>query len=566
MLPLLSIKDLGIHFLKDGMESIAVDGLNMILDRGEILALVGESGSGKSVTALSILGLLPTPPARYSSGEILFSANGTDQTDLMKVDKSELMKIRGGRISMIFQEPMTSLNPVISCGRQVAEAIRNQEKIRRTEAKSKTVELFRKVELPDPHSIYNRFPHQLSGGQKQRVMIAMAMSGNPKLLIADEPTTALDASVQKTILDLIRKLQREHGMGVLFITHDLAVVSEFADKVAVMYHGKIVESGKVTEVFQNPYNPYTKALLACRPSIQWKGKRLPVIADFMDKEPEDLLRAATPHQRKNKPPDFHPLVEVNGLKVWFPKRSSLPGKSGGYQKAVDGVSFHIHAGETVGIVGESGCGKTTLGRTLLGLLTPTAGSISFAGQATSTINRKAWRELRSQLQVVFQDPFSSLNPRITIGEAISEPLRVHGSSSSIRELRDKVNGMMERVGLQADHYGRYPHEFSGGQRQRIGIARALILEPQFIVFDESVSALDVSIQAQVLNLLNDLKEEFGFTSLFISHDLSVVQYISDRIIVMNQGKIVEEGPSDQIFRHPKSNYTQKLVESMPKVM
>ncbi len=566
MLPLLSIKDLGIHFLKDGMESIAVDGLNMILDRGEILALVGESGSGKSVTALSILGLLPTPPARYSSGEILFSANGTDQTDLMKVDKSELMKIRGGRISMIFQEPMTSLNPVISCGRQVAEAIRNQEKIRRTEAKSKTIELFRKVELPDPHSIYNRFPHQLSGGQKQRVMIAMAMSGNPKLLIADEPTTALDASVQKTILDLIRKLQREHGMGVLFITHDLAVVSEFADKVAVMYHGKIVESGKVTEVFQNPYNSYTKALLACRPSIQWKGKRLPVIADFMDKEPEDLLRAATPHQRKNKPPDFHPLVEVNELKVWFPKRSSLPGKSGGYQKAVDGVSFHIHAGETVGIVGESGCGKTTLGRTLLGLLTPTAGSISFAGQATSTINRKAWRELRSQLQVVFQDPFSSLNPRITIGEAISEPLRVHGSSSSIRELRDKVNGMMERVGLQADHYGRYPHEFSGGQRQRIGIARALILEPQFIVFDESVSALDVSIQAQVLNLLNDLKEEFGFTSLFISHDLSVVQYISDRIIVMNQGKIVEEGPSDQIFRHPKSNYTQKLVESMPKVM
>ena len=566
MLPLLSIKDLGIHFLKDGMESIAVDGLNMILDRGEILALVGESGSGKSVTALSLLGLLPTPPARYSSGEMLFSANGTDQTDLMKVDKSDLMKIRGGRISMIFQEPMTSLNPVISCGRQVAEAIRNQEKIRRTEAKSKTIELFRKVELPDPHSIYNRFPHQLSGGQKQRVMIAMAMSGNPKLLIADEPTTALDASVQKTILDLIRKLQREHGMGVLFITHDLAVVSEFADKVAVMYHGKIVESGKVTEVFQNPYNPYTKALLACRPSIQWKGKRLPVIADFMDKKPEDLLRAATPHQRKNKPPDLHPLVEVNGLKVWFPKRSSLPGKSGGYQKAVDGVSFHIHAGETVGIVGESGCGKTTLGRTLLGLLTPTAGSISFAGQATSSINRKAWRELRSQLQVVFQDPFSSLNPRITIGEAISEPLRVHGSSSSIRELRDKVKGMMERVGLQADHYGRYPHEFSGGQRQRIGIARALILEPQFIVFDESVSALDVSIQAQVLNLLNDLKEEFGFTSLFISHDLSVVQYISDRIIVMNQGKIVEEGPSDQIFRHPKSNYTQKLVESMPKVM
>ena len=548
------------------------------------MAVVGESGSGKSVTSLSVLQLLPSPPVKFPSGEILFTKSNNESIDILKLPKEELQSIRGNEIAMIFQEPMTSLNPVFTCGNQVMEAILLHQKISKAAAKEKTIQLFEKVKLSDPSLIFNRYPHQLSGGQKQRVMIAMAICCEPSLLIADEPTTALDVTVQKTILDLIKELQRQENMGVIFITHDLGVVAEIADRVIVMYKGELVEQGTVNEIFKQPKHWYTKALLACRAVLHEKGERLPTIADFeltvdrlqmtentvgsgqstfakasVDKSAETIneQRSSNNGQR---------FIKVQNLHVWFPAKKTFLGKTLDYVKAVNDVSFEVQKGETLGLVGESGCGKTTLGRTLLRLIEPASGKIIFDGKDLLTYPKEALRVMRREIQIIFQDPYSSLNPRITIGAAITEPLKVHGILNKEQQRKDKVVELLEKVNLKAEHFNRYPHEFSGGQRQRICIARALALNPSFIICDESVSALDVSVQAQVLNLFNDLKKEFGFTSIFISHDLSVVRYISDRIIVMNKGRIEEEGKADDIYNHPQKEYTQRLIASIPKGM
>jgi peptide/nickel transport system ATP-binding protein len=567
--PLLQINSLQVDFVTEMGTTTAVKDISITVDRGEIVAIVGESGSGKSVTSLSILQLLPVPPARYTNGEILFSADGGTPVNLLTESQARLRSIRGNKIAMIFQEPMSSLNPVFTCGHQVQEAIRLHQQISKKEAAQKTIELFTQVKLPNPEKLFHRYPHQLSGGQKQRVMIAMAMSCNPSLLICDEPTTALDVTVQKTILQLIKELQQTQQMGVIFITHDLGVVAEVADRAVVMYKGEIVETGKVSDLFCNPKHPYTKGLLACRPVLHPKGERLPVVSDFLEHnrtfDPVNYKPEVPPVE--DAEPDTsvrQPFIQVSRLNVWFPSKTSFLGKPLDYVKAVDNVRFEIYKGETLGLVGESGCGKTTLGRTLLGLIKPTSGSVFYDGTNLAKVSEDNMKELRKDIQIVFQDPYSSLNPRLTIGSAIAEPLKVHNIIASKQQRKDKVVELLEKVNLKAEHFHRYPHEFSGGQRQRIVIARALALNPSFIVCDESVSALDVSVQAQVLNLLNDLKKEMGFTIVFISHDLSVVRYISDRIMVMNKGKIEEIGDAEQVYFHPKKEYTKQLIASIPK--
>ena len=565
-----------------------VEDLSLEVRRGEIVAIVGESGSGKSITSLSILGLLPAPPARYLSGNILFTGRDGQTVDLLTLDAEALRERRGAEIAMIFQEPMTSLNPVFTCGDQVAEAIRGHRKVPAGEAREQAIALFQRVRLPDPAGIYDRYPHQLSGGQKQRVMIAMAMSSRPSLLICDEPTTALDVTVQKTILELIRQLQETEDMGVIFITHDLGVVAEIADRAVVLYKGKIVEQGPVQDLFRNPRHAYTKGLLNCRPALHRKGERLPVVSDYLEgKEPVQEMAAPTAAamaaQARVEMPGAEvlthagetltgagagageALIRVEDLRVWYPAKKTLLGKILRYTKAVDGVSFQVNKGETLGLVGESGCGKTTLGRALLRLVEPTCGQVFFEGAALGTLSATEMKQLRRRMQLIFQDPYSSLNPRIMIGDAIAEAMQVHGIGTSDRDRRERVITLLGKVGLQASHYSRWPHEFSGGQRQRIVIARALALQPAFIVADESVSALDVSVQAQVLNLLNDLKREFGFTVVFISHDLSVIRYISDRILVMNKGRIEESGDAESIYHHPRSEYTKKLVAAIPRI-
>lgn len=569
--PLLQINNLQVDFVTEIGTTTAVKDISFTVDRGEIVALVGESGSGKSVTSLSILQLLPKPPARYTNGEILFSADGNETVHLLTQTPEQLRDIRGNQVAMIFQEPMTSLNPVFTCGHQVQEALRLHLKTGKQEARQKTIELFRQVRLPNPEQLFRRYPHQLSGGQKQRVMIAMAMSCEPALLICDEPTTALDVTVQKTILQLIRELQQTRQMGVIFITHDLGVVAEVADRAIVMYRGEIVESGSVRDIFSHPQHPYTKGLLACRPVLHPKGERLPIVSDFLEHDrPFDLNRYTQapipqPVVKEQEPVAVkRPFIQVSRLNVWFPSKKNLLGKPVEYVKAVDNIRFEIYKGETLGLVGESGCGKTTLGRTLLGLIPPTSGSVLYDGTDLSKIDAQTMKQMRKDIQIIFQDPYSSLNPRVTIGAAIAEPLKVHNIVSTGIGRKDRVVELLEKVNLKAEHFNRYPHEFSGGQRQRIVIARALALNPEFIVCDESVSALDVSVQAQVLNLLNDLKGEMGFTIVFISHDLSVVRYISDRIMVMNKGKIEEIGDAEQIYFNPQKDYTKQLIASIAK--
>lgn len=577
---LLEVKNLVTEFRTEDQIVKAVNNISFTLHKGETIGIVGESGSGKSVTSLSVMRLIPNPPGRIASGEIIFHSNSKGAVDLTKLTEKEMRAFRGNEIAMIFQEPMTSLNPVFTCGDQVMEAIMLHQKISKQDAKAKTIELFNEVQLPRPEKIFDTYPHQISGGQKQRVMIAMAMSCNPSLLIADEPTTALDVTVQKTILELMQKLQQEHEMGLMFITHDLGVIAELADKVVVMYKGKIVEQGNVMDIFSNPQHPYTKGLLACRPPLNRRLHLLPTVSDFMRVEADGTVTESdksvkevtdklvvTAEEREKHLKDIYkqqPVLQVKNVKTYFPISKGIFGKSTEYVKAVDDVSFDVYPGETLGLVGESGCGKTTLGRTILRLIEPTAGEIIYNGKNIAELSPKELREIRKDMQIIFQDPYSSLNPRITIGEAIMEPMKVHGILGSDKERKDRVLELLNRVNMPAEHFYRYPHEFSGGQRQRICIARALALNPQFIICDESVSALDVSVQAQVLNLLNELKKEFKFTYIFISHDLSVVKFMSDRMVVMNKGKIEEMGYADDIYANPQTEYTRKLISAIPK--
>ena len=569
MTTLLEIKNLSVDFITASGTTSAVKNISLEVNRCETVAVVGESGSGKTVTSLSILQLLSSPPAHYKNGKILFSDDGISAVDLLELNNDELRIIRGNKIAMIFQEPMTSLNPVKTCGEQVMEAMRIHQPLSQKEARIKAIQLFEQVKLSDPSSMLDRYPHEISGGQKQRVMIAMAVSCHPALLIADEPTTALDVTVQKNILQLIKELQVKEQMSVIYITHDLGLVAGIADKVIVMYKGQIVEAGAVKEIFLNPQHPYTRALLSCRPTPLSRGKRLPVISDFLNGTHETIDKHNR-HQEKihspsQKLPTDDPLLTVENLSVYFPVKKNFFGKILKEFKAVDEVSFIVNKGETLGLVGESGCGKTTLGRSLIRLIPATSGAILFNGKNIANIAEDQFRKMRKDIQIIFQDPYGSLNPRLTIGQAINEPMKIHSILPGEKQRKEKIVELLEKVDLRPEYFNRYPHEFSGGQRQRICIARALSLNPDFIICDESVSALDVSVQAQVLNLLNDLKDELGFTCIFISHDLGVVHYISDRIMVMNEGKIEETGTADEIYFHPKKEYTQRLIASIPKV-
>lgn len=559
----------------------AVNHLNLSVGRGEIIGVVGESGSGKSVTSLSVMRLIQAP-GKISRGKILYHHADGQVTDLVQLSDTAMRAYRGNEIAMIFQEPMTSLNPLHTCGAQVTEAIRLHKGIPLKEAREQAKALFARVKLPDPAAIMDRYPHELSGGQKQRVMIAMAISCEPRLLIADEPTTALDVTVQKAILELLKELQQQMDMSVLFITHDLGVVAELAERVVVMYKGNIVEEGPVQQVFLHPQHPYTKGLLACRPPLDKRLSRLPVTRDFMETDAEGRIQEkagaiaevvnrlivsdSALKARQALLAGSPPLLEVHGLQTWFPVKKSITGKVLQWYKAVDDVSFTVVSGETLGLVGESGCGKTTLGRSLLRLIEPTGGSIVYKGQDLRSLSPAGMRALRKDMQLIFQDPYASLNPRKSIGAAILEPMQVHGLYGSERTQKEKVLELLEKVNLLPEHFNRYPHEFSGGQRQRVVIARALAVDPSFIICDESVAALDVSVQAQVLNLLIRLREEFGFSCIFISHDLSVVRFISDRMMVMQKGKIVETGPADEVYGHPQHPYTQQLIAAIPKGM
>tara|TARA_B100001248_G_scaffold88749_1_gene65258 strand:- start:18471 stop:20255 length:1785 start_codon:yes stop_codon:yes gene_type:complete len=579
MKKLLEFKNLVTEFHTEGSTVKAVNNVSFTLNKGETIGIVGESGSGKSVTSLSAMRLIPTPPGVISGGEILFHKENNEVVDLLKLSKEEMRSYRGNELAMIFQEPMTSLNPVFTCGDQVVEAIMLHQKMNVKEAKELTIELFKSVKLPDPERVFNSYPHQISGGQKQRVMIAMAMSCKPSVLIADEPTTALDVTVQKTILELMQQLQKENEMGIMFITHDLGVIAELADKVVVMYKGKVVEQGDVWNIFKNPKHPYTKGLLACRPPLEHRYKFLPTVSDFMQVDDSGNIKDSgvsvdaftkkliIPKKiREDKQKELlsqNPILQINNLKTFFAIKGGFFGKTTGYVKAVNNVTFDVYPGETLGLVGESGCGKTTIGRTIIQLEQATEGEILYQGKDVTKMNAKELRAFRKEVQIIFQDPYSSLNPRMTIGNAIMEPMQVHGILKNNEERKKRVEELLARVNLDPTHFYRYPHEFSGGQRQRIGIARALAVNPKFIICDESVSALDVSVQAQVLNLLNELKKDYGLTYIFISHDLSVVKYMSDRMVVMQGGIIEEMGDADDIYRNPKTEYTKKLIDAIP---
>lgn len=560
--PLLQINNLTVSFESEQGSFTAVNNLNLSVCRGEIRALVGESGSGKSVTSMSVLQLIPSPPAAYKNGSILFYNSLNESINLVAASAAEMEAIRGRKIAMIFQEPMTALNPVITCGNQIIETIILHQGLSQEAAKKEAIRLFTSVQINNPEKAIDTYPHELSGGQKQRVMIAMAMSGKPDLLICDEPTTALDVQVQKSILELLKQLQQETGMGILFITHDLNVVASFADTVTVLYKGEVVEENTTKALFENPAHPYTKALLACRPGLYPKGYKLPVVNDFLSNS-NYKVPPITNDDKESAIKYNNTLLEVNHVSVRFPIATNIFGKVTKSFTAVDNISFDIKEGETLGLVGQSGCGKTTLGRSIVGLQNINEGSILYKGETIAAPNKAYNPHYKKIIQLIFQDPYSSLHPRMRIGDAIAEPLQVHQIVPSKSERKERVIEMLEKVELSADCYNKYPHEFSGGQRQRIVIARALIMEPKFVICDESVSALDVSVQAQVLNLLNDLKASMQFSALFITHDLSVVKYISDRIMVMNQGKMEEIGPAQEVYHSPKSLYTQELIAALP---
>ncbi len=555
---MLTVKNLSIAFSHQKKTTTVVDAISFQLKKNEIVGIVGESGSGKSVTSLAILGLLPKKTAK-TTGEILFNENA-----IHTLSEKEFQKIRGNQIAMIFQEPMSSLNPTLTCGFQVAEILQQHTSLSSKEIKKEVIALFEKVKLPRPENIFASYPHQISGGQKQRVMIAMAIACKPQILIADEPTTALDVTVQKEIILLLKELQQETHLSILFISHDLTLVSEIANRILVMHKGHIVEQGDTDCIFKNPKQNYTKALLNARPKNNERLKTLPTVTDFVHKTLNNELYTTKErnlfHEKIYKE---KPLLEIFNLKTYFKTNTSWFAKETTI-KAVDNVSFKVYEGETLGLVGESGCGKTTLGRTILQLEKATAGTIFYRGKSITNLSKQALKNFRKEVQIIFQDPFSSLNPRITVGAAILEPMKVHGILNSRKERKTYVLHLLEKVGLEAQHFNRYPHEFSGGQRQRIGIARTIALQPKLIICDESVSALDVSVQAQVLNLLNELKADFGFTYIFISHDLAVVKYMADQLVVMNQGKIEEIGDADTLYNHPQKEYTQSLLNAIPK--
>ncbi len=555
---MLNINNLTVSARKEGQWLPIVKRSSFVLGQNEILGIVGESGSGKSVTSLALMGLLPKGILQITSGSITFQGR-----DITNLSTKEFRKIRGNDIAMIFQEPMSSLNPSLKCGYQVEEILKEHTRLTQKEIKSEIISLFEKVKLPNPEKIYNRYPHEISGGQKQRVMIAMAIACKPKLLIADEPTTALDVTVQKEIIVLLKELQQETGMSIIFISHDLSLVSQIANRVVVMYRGDIVEQGNVQDIFTNPSHTYTKALINSRPSLDVRLKRLPTIQDYLAGTADN--EEVTPQQRQNKHTALYsqpPLLEVINVEKEYVSSAGLFGKDVKF-RAVDDVSFKIYEGETLGLVGESGCGKSTLGNAILQLDKATSGKILYRGRDLTKLSVSDIRELRKEIQIIFQDPYSSLNPRITVGKAIMEPMQVHKLHKNDKERREKVIEILNRVGLGEEHFDRYPHEFSGGQRQRIGIARTIALQPKLIVCDESVSALDISVQAQVLNLLNELKENFGFTYIFISHDLAVVKYMSDQVLVMNKGKVEEMNEADALYENPKKEYTKKLIAAIP---
>lgn len=555
---LLNIKNLSISFGNKKSKVEVVHGISLHITENEILGVVGESGSGKSVTAMAILGLLPKKNTRLK-GEILFN-----NKDLLNESKNEIRKLRGNEIAMIFQEPMTALNPSITCGNQVSEIIRLHLKYSASKAKKETISLFEKVKLPRPKEIYNSYPHQISGGQMQRVMIAMAIACKPKLLIADEPTTALDVTVQKEIMLLLKEIQKETKMSMLFISHDLGLVSEIVDRVAVMYKGHVVEEGSAFQVFKMPKEDYTKALMASRPSLDVRLKELPTIASLAERSFKSM--EVTPQERALKHKDIYtkvPLLEILNVKKEYYSNAGFFTKKK-VINAVDEVSFKVFEGETLGLVGESGCGKSTLGKAILQLEKATSGSIKYRGKELTQLTSNELRKLRKEIQLIFQDPYSSLNPRMLIGETIMEPMKVHKIGKNYKERKNKVLSILKQVELDESYFNRYPHELSGGQRQRVGIARTIAMEPKLVVCDESVSALDISVQAQVLNLLNELKDDFGFTYIFISHDLAVVKFMADQLLVMKEGKIEEIGDADEIYANPTKEYTKKLIDAIPK--
>jgi peptide/nickel transport system ATP-binding protein len=551
----LSVSNLSISFAGTQVFQ-AVNDVSFHLNQGDTLAIVGESGSGKSLMALSLIGLQPR------TANVKGSANlqaGREQWALMTLSEHAWQALRGNKIGMIFQEPMSALNPIMTVGKQICECILVHQKLSKKAAEAIAIEWLTKVQLPQPDKIYDRFPHQLSGGQKQRVMIAMAMCCNPLLLLADEPTTALDATVQKDIVALMKVLQREHNSTMIFITHDLALAAEIADHILVMYRGACVEYGTTEEVLHHPKQAYTKALLSCRPDVEHKGKRLPVIADFMGNERTDIKLVPVVQNDIS----LDPILNVSNLQVWFPQEKNLLGKPLSYFKAVNGISFEIFKGETLGLVGESGCGKSTVSRSLMGLAPIYGGKVLFKDTDLAGLRGNKWNAIRRDIQMIFQDPSASLNPRMKVADIISEPLLVHNIMSRKDALLE-AKRLIDLVHLPQDSLQRYPHQFSGGQRQRIGIARSLSLKPQLLICDESVSALDVSVQAQILNLLKEIQSIFNLSYLFISHDLSVVHYMSERILVMKQGQIVESGSANDILLRPQELYTQQLIAAMPK--
>lgn len=555
---ILDVSGLNISFGKNKKTTTVVNSIDFSLYENEILAIVGESGSGKSVTSKAIMGLL-SDKNTHIKGRIEF-----EQTSLLSISPKEFAGLRGNDIAMIFQEPMSALNPSLTCGFQVAEILLHHNKVATSQVKKEVLQLFEKVKLPRPQDIYTSYPHQISGGQMQRVIIAMAIACKPKILIADEPTTALDVTVQKEILQLLKDLQKQTGMSVLFISHDLALVCELADRVVVMYKGSIIEKGSVKEIFEAPKMPYTKALLASRPTLDVRYKILPTIASIADNS--FTPKSISSQQRAKKHQKIYtktPLLRVENIAKSYFSKVGFFGQTQEI-KAVNGVSFDVFEGETLGLVGESGCGKSTLGKVILQLEKATKGAIFYKGKEITSLKSKDLRSLRKDIQLIFQDPYASLNPRKIIGQAIMEPMEVHNIGGSKKQQKEKAMKLLSRVGLESSYFHRYPHELSGGQRQRVGIARTIAMEPKLVICDESVSALDISVQAQVLNLLNELKEDFGFTYIFISHDLAVVKYMADQLLVMNQGAIEEIGDADEIYANPVKQYTKKLIDSIPK--